>query len=108
MKVISTSPVSLSLVKETLEKRAEGGEELGYEQANALEHAKEFSRLESKKVNSLAGKLRKAVPQLNEDTAMKLAEISPSTSALVKAIALHQKVELKDEDVENILKTIKG
>ncbi len=108
MKVISTSPVPLSLVKEVLEKRAEAGEELGYEQANALEHAKAFSKMESKKVISLAGKLRKAVPQLNEDTSVKLAEISPSTPALVKAIALYQKAELKDEEVAAILKTITG
>ncbi|MEO0248853.1 MAG: hypothetical protein ABIN58_04790 [candidate division WOR-3 bacterium] len=108
MKVLSSSAVPLSVVKEALEKRAEAGEELGYEQANALEHAKEFSTLEPKKALALAGRLRKAVPQLNDETAVKLAEILPSTPALVRAIALYQKLDLKEEEIDLILKTIKG
>ena len=103
MKVVSSSPAPLSRVKEALEKRAEDGEELGYEQLNALEHAKEFSISDSKKTASLASKLRKEVPSLTEEAAMKLAEIQPSSPELVRAIMLYSRIELKEEDITKIL-----
>lgn len=108
MKIISTSPAPVSRVKEVLEKRAEDGEELGYEQANALEHAKEFSILDSKKTISLASKLMKEVPSLTDDAAMKLAEIQPSSPELVRAIMLYSRLELQEEDTKKILGAIKG
>lgn len=108
MKVLTVTPVPLSKVKEVLEKRAEAGEELGYEQVNALEHAIEFSLLDSKKTASLAAKLRKEVPSLTEDAAMKLAEIQPSTPELARTILLYSKVELPDEEIERTLIIIQG
>ena len=108
MKIISTSPAPVSRVKEVLEKRAEGGEELGYEQANALEHAKEFSIADSKKTILLASKLMKEVPSLTDDAAMKLAEIQPSSPELVRAIMLYSRLELQEEDLKKILGAIKG
>ena|GEM_PF-851044 len=108
MKVLTVTPVPLSKVKEVLEKRAEAGEELGYEQVNALEHANEFSLADSKKMVSLAAKLRKEIPSLTEDTAMKLAEIQPSTPELARTILLYSKVELPDEEIERTLTIIKG
>lgn len=108
MKVTSTSPTSVSRVKEILEKRAEDGEELGYEQANALEHAAEFSELDSTKVASLASKLKKEVAILSDEAAMKLAEIQPSSPELAKAILLYSKLELSEEELQKVLDTIKG
>ncbi|MCP4646464.1 MAG: hypothetical protein GY852_01850 [bacterium] len=108
MKVLSTTPTSVSKVKEVLEKRAEDGEELGYEQQNSLEHAMEFTELDAKKTASLASKLKKEVPTLTGDAAMKLAEIQPSGPELVRSILLYSKVELPEEDVTKVLVTIKG
>ena len=108
MKINSTSPTPVSRVREILEKRSKNGEELGYEQENALEHSAEVCELDSKKAASLASKLMKEVPGLTDETALKLAEICPSEPALVKAIALYSQLELSDEDVDKILKTIKG
>jgi DNA-directed RNA polymerase subunit F len=108
MKVLSTTPAPVSKIKEALEKRAEAGEELGYEQQNALEHAEEFAGLDSKKTVSLASKVRKEVPSLDEEAAMKLAELQPSTPELVKSIMLYSKIELSEEDISRILATIKG
>ena len=108
MKVLSTSPVSLSKVKEVLEKRAKKDEELGYEQVNALEHATEFYRFDSKKTAALASKLKKEVPSLTDETAMKLAEIQPTTPELARMILVYSKVELPDEEIERTLTIIKG
>lgn len=108
MKVISTTPTSVSRVKEVLEKRAEEGEELGYEQQNALEHAIEFTELDAKKTISLASKLKNEVSSLTDEAAMKLAEIQPSSPELVKSILLYSKVELPEEEVEKVIITIKG
>ena len=108
MKVLSTTPTSVSKVKEVLEKRAENGEELGYEQQNALDHSVEFTELDAKKTASLASKLKKEVPSLTDDAAMKLAEIQPSGPELVRSILLYSKVELPEEEVTKVLTTIKG
>ncbi len=108
MKILSSSPVSISKVTEILEKRAKSGEELGYEQVNALEHAAEFSLIDSKKTASLAAKLKREVPLLTDETAMKLAEIQPITPELAKTILIYSKVELPDEEVERVLTIIKG
>ena len=108
MKILSSSPVPLSKVKEILEKRAEGGEELGYDQQNALEHAGAFTLQDSKKTAALAAKLKREVPSLTEEAAMKLAEILPSSPELAKTILLYSKVELPDEEIERTLTIIKG
>jgi len=108
MKVLSTTPTSVSKVKEVLEKRAEDGEELGYEQQNSLEHAMEFTESDAKKTASLASKLKKEIPSLTEDAAMKLAEIQPSGPELVRSILLYSKVELPEEEITTVLATIKG
>jgi len=108
MKILSTTPTSVSKIKEVLEKRAEDGEELGYEQQNSLEHAVEFAELDAKKTASLASKMKKEVPSLTDDAAMKLAEIRPSGPELVKSILLYSKVELPEEEITKVLATIKG
>ena len=108
MKILSSSPISFSKVKEVLGKRAEGGEELGYEQVNALEHAAEFSLLDSKKTAALAAKLKKEVPSLTDETAMKLAEIQPSVPELARTILVYSKIELPDEEIDRALAIIKG
>jgi len=108
MKVLSSTPIPVSKIKEVLEKRAEAGEELGYEQVNALEHATTFSIDTSKKTMALAAKLKKEVPNLTEEAAMKLAEIQPSTPELTRTILLYSKVELPDEETERTLTIIKG
>jgi len=108
MKVLTVTPVPLSKIKEVLEKRAEAGEELGYEQTNALLHATEFSILDSKKTTALAAKLKKEVPSLTEDATMKLAEIQPTSPELARTILLYSKVDLPDEEIERTLTIIKG
>ncbi len=106
MKVISTSPTSVSKIKELLEKRAEAQEELGYEQQNALEHGVEFAGKDSKKAAALASKLQKEVSSLNEESALKMAELCPQDPALIRMIAANP--ELSDEDIQKILSALKG
>lgn len=106
MKVNSTAPASVSKIKEILEKRAKAEEELGYEQQNALEHGEEFAELTSKKVESLASKLKKDFPALSEEAAFKMAEIRPADAALLRMIAANP--ELSDEDAQKILSALKG
>ncbi len=107
MKVTGTEPTSISKVKEVLEARAEAGEELGYEQENALEHASEFAHSPSKKTVALASKLRKEIPELEAEAAMKLAEVLPSTPELVQAILTYTKTELPEDKVNKIVELIK-
>jgi DNA-directed RNA polymerase subunit F len=106
MKVGSTSPASVSKIKEILEKRAKKEEELGYEQQNALEHGEEFADIDSKKVSALSSKLSKEFPSLSEEAAVKIAEIRPMDIALVKMIAANP--DLSDEEAQKILSALRG
>lgn len=106
MKVLTSSPVPVSRVRELLGKREKDGEELGYEQANALEHSREFSDADSKDVVALAEKLKKEVPSLDDETAIRIAEIAPKDAPLLKTIVAYSRIELAEEDINKILERI--
>lgn len=104
MRVKSTRPVTLSEARELLSERKEMGE-LGYEQAQALEHAEKFARHDTAKAKKLIATLTKneKIPQA---TAARIVDICPENAATLKAILAKDKVELSDEEISQILKEL--
>ena len=102
MKIKSSSVVSVSDAKEILSKRAEDGE-LGYEQAQALEHAEKFCKNEPEKVKKAAEALAKH-EKISEELAVKIADIGPTDPATLKAILAKDRIEVSDEEAAAILK----
>lgn len=102
MEVKKSEPILELEVKTILAKRKEG-EELAYEQAEALEHAEKFS-------DNAPAKAKKIIEDIKEnkkiplETAIKIVEIMPKQTSTLKAILLKDKVELNDEELEAILK----
>jgi DNA-directed RNA polymerase subunit F len=106
MKIVSTKPVSISEVKEILEKRKEGESELGYEQQQTFEYAEKFARRSRKETASVAEKLMKANKKLTEEAAIKLADIAPKSMETIKAILLKDKIDLNEEELNDIYKQL--
>lgn len=106
MEITSTKPVSLTEVKNILEKREKENSEgkLEYEQNLALEHAKKFSKYEKAEANKRITELtKKKIPQ---ETAIKIVEIKPTQPETLKAIMLRDKVELSEDEINEIFKLL--
>lgn len=104
MNIISSKPVPVSFVKETLtERKGEG--ELGYEQAQALEHAEKFSTMPESKMEKLMEELKGV--NVPDETAIKIIDVAPQHAATLRAILIKDKVELDEAQVDGILKLLK-
>ena len=104
MDIKSTKPVSLLEAKEILEKREKDGE-LGYEQSQALEHAKKFCNMDSKKLQKVLGTLTKN-EKVTDEIALKIIDVMPADSATIKAILAKDKIELSEEELNSIIKEL--
>lgn len=105
MNVISSKPIPLARVRELLEERKESSE-LSYEQERAFEHAKKFATESSKETEALIAELLKN-KKLNEETAVIIANVKPKKAETLKAILLKDRIDLTDEEIEEILKKVR-
>ncbi len=105
MNVISSKPLLLVEVKEIFEEKEKKGE-LSYEQQQVLEHAKKFATGNAKESQNLAKKLEEN-KKLNVDAITKIIDIRPKKAETVKIILLRDKIELSDDEINEILKLIK-
>lgn len=103
MEIKSTKPVTITDVKDILARRKEGGE-LGYEQAQALEHAERFAA-DSKKSEKMVAALVKT-GKITEDAAVKIVDIKPASASTLKAVLLKDRIELSDDEIAGVLKEI--
>jgi len=106
MNVIKTQPITISQAMELLEERKKEGE-LNYEQNAALEHCKKVSSLSAKKANEKVDLLLEKNKKLLPETAVKLIDVKPKQASTVKAILLKDKIELSDEEIEELLKLLR-
>lgn len=102
MKVLNSVPASVSEVKDILKKREKEGE-LGYEQQLSLEYSDNFSKHSKTEAEKLTKQIMKN-GKINEETAIKLVDLFPTNADLVRAILLKDKIELNDEEVNEIVK----
>ncbi|MBU0532304.1 RNA polymerase Rpb4 family protein [Candidatus Micrarchaeota archaeon] len=103
MEIKSSKTITVSEVKEILEKRKEDGE-LGYEQTQALEHAEKFYK-DSKTVRQIIATLTKN-EKINEEVAAKIVDVWPKDPATLKAILIKDKIELSEEEIDQIIKEL--
>ncbi|MBN1170050.1 hypothetical protein JXA56_03420 [Candidatus Micrarchaeota archaeon] len=104
MEIKSSKPVSLTEAKEILEERIKEGE-LGYEQAQALEHATKFSRESMEKIKKKVETLAKR-ENISDGLAIKIVDANPVNPATIKAILAKDKIEISDEEASDILKEV--
>ena len=105
MKVHGEKFVSWAEARKILEKK-EKEKELGYEQKNALDHLKKFSKLSEKKAEEMADELRKA-GKLNEKQIMAIVNLLPQDMDDMRVLFAHEIANLSDDDRKKIISTVK-
>lgn len=106
MRIVSSKPIPMAEVLDVLSERKNGGEELGYEQANALEHSTGFAGCDSKKAEGILKKVKAASPKIDEETAVKIVDIIPKSEETLRAILLKNKIEISDVEIKDIMKAV--
>jgi DNA-directed RNA polymerase subunit F len=104
MEVKSSKPVTVSEAKEILAKRKEDGE-LGYEQSQALDNCEKFAKHDSEKARKLVEAINKG-GKINHETAIKIVDVGPDNPSTVRAILLKDRIELSEEEINNIIKEL--
>lgn len=104
MDVKSSRAVSVSEAKEILARRKEDGE-LGYEQAQALDNCEKYAKYDADKAKKLVETLAKG-GKLTKETAIKIVDVGPDNPATLRAILVKDRVELSEEEINEILKEL--
>ncbi|MBU0586329.1 RNA polymerase Rpb4 family protein [Candidatus Micrarchaeota archaeon] len=102
MKINDSKPTTLADVKSILQNR-EKESELGYEQKQALDYADKFSKGTKKESEKAVEKLMKN-EKITAEVANTIVNIAPKLPERVKVIAAKDKIELTDEEAEEIAK----
>lgn len=102
--VKNTRNATLGEVKEILEKRAEEGD-LGFEQHTTLEYSQKFARLSKEEGNKLVKELLD-MEKLNEDAAVKIADVLPVDETQVRIILAKERYSLSPEEIGEVLKIV--
>lgn len=97
--------VTWSDAKRILEKKAKQ-KELGYEQKNALEHLRKFSKLKQKELDDLISELSK-IERLKEKHKVMIADMLPEDLDQLRITLQNEVVTLSDEDKKKIVSTVK-
>jgi len=97
--------IPLSEVKNILRKIEKERNEITYEQRIALEHANKFTKLTSQQIKDLVKDLMK-LEFIDESHVYKIVDLLPITNEDIKTIFAKERINLDDEKIKNILKTI--
>jgi DNA-directed RNA polymerase subunit F len=95
MQIKSSRPASVSEAKEILAKRKDDGE-LGYDR---------FGDSDAKKAKTLIETLSK-IDKISTELAIKIVDIRPGNAATLRAILVKDRVELNEDELNNILKEL--
>ena len=98
-------PVSLSEVKNILNKLSKEREEMLYEQRIALEHAQKFAKLPVKKTNDMIKELTK-LEFLEQVHAYKIADLLPKNKDDIKTIFAKERITLGENNIKKILEIV--
>ena len=104
MEIKSSKARSASEANAIMAKRKEHGE-LGYEQQQALDNSEKYKKVEASQVKKLVSGITKG-GKISNETATKIIDICPDNPATLRAILVKDRVELSDDEVNEILKEL--
>ncbi len=105
MEITEESFVSWHDAKKILEKKAKE-KELGYEQKNALEHLRKFSKLTQKDRDDMIAQLDK-IERLKDRHKMAIADMLPKDEDELRMLFSNDIVTVSDEDRKKIISVVK-
>ncbi len=94
--------MSLSEVKDILDKEEEEDLNMRYEKKMALEHARTFAHISAKEAQALTKELL-SIERMKAIHAIKLVEIMPADPNEVRAVFAKERFDLDEDDVKKIL-----
>ncbi|MBS3119385.1 hypothetical protein J4475_01025 [Candidatus Woesearchaeota archaeon] len=105
--IIEEVPISLSELKEEIEKIKKADKEPGFRTVRTDEHLQHFKPLSRQKQTELIGKLMKLeVPRLKEQQYIKVIDIMPESITELKTVLAGYNITVTKENTEKIFKTI--
>jgi DNA-directed RNA polymerase subunit F len=104
MEITEEKFVSWAEARKILEKK-EKERELGYEQKNALDHLRKYSKMNTKKAGELAEKLRKN-ERLNDRHVTNILDHLPKNLEEVNVLFSNEIITLSDDDKKAIIKAV--
>lgn len=105
MKVKEEKFVSWAEARKVLEKKSKD-KELGYEQKNALEFLRKFSKLTEKKAEEMSAELQK-IGRLKDKHIIQIMDMMPSSEDDIKALFSHEVISLTDDERKKVLSIVK-
>jgi len=105
MKVESEKFIAWPLIKKTLEKK-EKEKELSYEQKNALEHLRKFSKISEKAAAEMAEDLGK-IERLKEKHIISIINHMPQDLEELRVLFANEVANISDEDKKKIISVVK-
>ena len=106
---ISEAPVSMSEVKDILEKTKERDTILNFRAQKTLDYLQQNARLSTKKHKELAEAIAKLeVPRLKEQHIVKLCDVLPLSADDVKLVLQGYNVTITKENQQKIAETVKS
>ena len=105
MEIVEQNPVSWSEAKKILEKKSKE-KELGYEQKNALEHLKKFSKLTAKDEEQLLTELKK-IDKMKDKHIISLINTLPQTPEEIKILFSNEVINISEDERKKIASVIK-
>jgi DNA-directed RNA polymerase subunit F len=104
MDVLSEEIITDVEAKEILEKKKE--EKLKYEQKNALEELKKFTRSSSEKIKNLIEDLKK-IEKLREREKISIANFLPQDKDDLRVVLQKEYTNLNEDEIKLILEAVK-
>lgn len=105
-RVVEERPITLSEAKTLLEKRAESGGELNYEQKTSLDYLAKFSKLTPEQSRKIVEDLVAKSDKIKPEIAVKIVDLLPKDEEDIRAIFAKQRFTLTKEEIEAILATL--
>jgi DNA-directed RNA polymerase subunit F len=105
MKVKEEKFVSWFEAKKILEKKSKE-KELGYEQKNALEFLRKFSKLPAKKIDAMITELSK-IERLKEKHIINIIDLLPKDLDDLRILFANEIITLSDDEKKKILSIVK-
>jgi DNA-directed RNA polymerase subunit F len=105
MKIESEKFIAWPLIKKTLEKK-EKDKELSYEQKNALEHLRKFTKISEKQATEMAEELGK-IERLKEKHIISIINHMPQDLEELRVLFANEVANISDEDKKKIISIVK-
>lgn len=105
MEITEEVPISWNEAKKILDKRSKE-KELGYEQKNALDHLRKFSKITQKIESQIIEDLKK-IEKLKEKHIVNILSILPHTEDEVRLLFTGEVINLSEDERKKIASIIK-